>query len=131
MSTRVPKLRYARVPLCCLNALLCLEATATAAAAILFGIQGDACFTAAIFSRPTAVAARQAPQLFRSKTTLVHTPLQQRSSGESQQVSPHGMAPPVGHWQNLSTQTCPAGQCLSLSQLPGLGLVRLTKLDSG
>ena len=60
MSTRVPKLRYARVPLCCLNALLCLEATATAAAAILFGIQGDACFTAAIFSRPTAVAASAA-----------------------------------------------------------------------
>jgi hypothetical protein len=42
------------------NALLCLEATTTTAATILWGIQGDASFTAAVFPLLADIAASAA-----------------------------------------------------------------------
>lgn len=42
---------------------------------------------------PAAHSLPQRPQLNRSKTTFVHTPPQQRSSGEEQQPSPHFFSP--------------------------------------
>ena len=53
-------LRYAPIRCPVKNALLCTEASSTASAAILVGIQGDTSFAAAAFSRRTFVATATA-----------------------------------------------------------------------
>ncbi len=74
---------------------------------------------------PSGQTLPQAPQLFWSKTTLVHTPLQQRSSGDAQ--SPASEQAPGWTGEHVpSTQFCPAGQCSFLLHLPGFGLAQAT-----